>query len=394
MNLLFFYSSEINAHKGGVQRVTHDLCIYFTSLGHRVIYLSATKPVSNENSNQYFLPNSKHLQSKENIDFYNSLVKNNHIHIIINQSGIDPNLSRFCIKIKSDFDVKVISVIHNSLLGNVLNYTSSHALQIRRIPIPFLKNFLQTKLISKILFQAYILKYRKHYTFSYNEYDQIVLLSETFFPELKKFITNCNKNKITSIANPCTFEAPDSLPEKENELLFVGRINTSQKRVDLLLNIWGKIMDRFPDWRLSIVGDGVERKYLEKISNKMKLERIYFLGVQNPVSFYNRAKILCMTSAYEGFPLVLAEAQRFGTVPIAFESFASIKDVITDNENGLLIKPFDIENYISRLSGLMNDQERMNSMAQNCQKSTLKYSIESIGEKWINLFKSLTRENE
>lgn len=393
MNFLFFYSSEINPQKGGVQRVTHDLCKYFTSLGHHVIYLSFSAPEINsyENSNQYFLPNTEYLQSKENIDFYNSLVKKNNIHIIINQSGIDPNLTRFCVKIKKNFDVKVISVIHNSLLGNVLNYTSSHSSQINRIPIPFLKNYLQSKLISKILLKAYIFKYKKHYTFSYNEYDQIVLLSESFYPELKNFTPNCNKNKITSIANPCTLEAPDSLPEKENELLFVGRVNTSQKRVDLLLEIWENLMRKFPDWRLSIVGDGVEREQLEKCSKKKKLERIYFYGLQNPVPFYCRAKILCMTSAYEGFPLVLVEAQMFGTVPIAFESFASVKDIIIDNENGLLIKSFDTENYISRLSELMINPQRMILMAQNCQKSVVKYSNESIGEKWMNLFKSLTQ---
>ena len=395
MNLLFIYTSEINSQKGGVQRVTSDLSEFFISLGHRVIYLSTRKSETNLQKcpHQYFLPNTKHLHNKENIEFYRNLVKDNGINIIINQDGIGPKLTKFCIQIKKYVDVKIISVIHNSLLGNVLNYTSSHSTQIKRIPIPFLINLLHTKLISKILLQAYIIKYRQHYTYTCKEYDKVVLLSESFYPELKTFVPNCDFNKITSIINPCTLKVDKSPNPKINELLYVGRINTRQKRVDLLLDIWSKIFKKFPDWQLSILGDGDERVKLENNSKKMGLKRIKFYGLQDPVLFYERARILCMTSAYEGLPLVLAEAQKFGTIPIAFNSFASIQDVITDGENGLLIEPFNIEKYVARLSELLVNKEKMNFMTQNCRNSGKKFSIESIGEKWTNLFNILIRKD-
>ena len=56
----------------------------------------------------------------------------------------------------------------------------------------------------------------------------------------------------------------DSYPTiKKNELLFVGRVNITQKRVDILLEIWHKIFLNFPDWELNIVGDGEDLNYLK-----------------------------------------------------------------------------------------------------------------------------------
>lgn len=396
MNLLFIYASQILPHKGGVQRVTHDLCAYFKALGHNVYFLSSCKPETSAqtNSSQYYLTNNENIFSQENIKFYVDFVRDNRISIIINQGGTDPKLSRFCILIKKYIEVKVISVIHNSLLGNVLNYTSSHSRQIKRTHIPFLINLLQTELISKILLRAYIVKYKRHYTHTCNEYDKVVLLSSTFYSELIIFVPKCDSTKITSIANPCTLKPTGSTINKQNEILFVGRLNTTQKRVDLLLEIWSKLYKNFPDWNLSILGEGEERLKLENDSINLGLKRIKFYGIQNPIPFYERAKILCMTSSYEGLPLVLAEAQSFGTIPVAFKSFASVQDVINDGKNGLLIEPFKIEKYVARISELMGNNVEINLMADNCRKSANNFAIESVGKTWIDLFNLLLQKND
>ena len=104
------------------------------------------------------------------------------------------------------------------------------------------------------------------------------------------------------------------------------------------------------------------------MSKDLGLKKVHFYGNKNPIEYYKRAKILCMTSAYEGFPLVLAEAQTFGTIPIAFNSFASITDIIKDGDNGLLIEPFNISKYASILSELMENEEKIYSISRECQK--------------------------
>lgn len=391
MNILFVYTSEITPEDGGVQRVTSFLGSYFEQQNNDVYYLSfkKSKTPSKVNSKQHFLPVENDLYNKKNISFYFDFVKINKIDIIINQAALGGNMTRFCAYAKSTSKVKIISVIHNSLLGNILNYTSSHSKQLKKIPLPFLMDLLETKFLKNVLNFLYVIKYKRAYKFTCENSDKVVLLSEGFYEELRNFVPNYDSNKVCAIPNPCTLNVTNSIPKKINEILYVGRINTSQKKVDLLLKIWEGIYKQHQNWNLSIVGDGDERLDLEKQVCKLGLERIKFCGLQNPIPFYGQSKILCMTSAYEGFPLVLAEAQVFGTIPIAFDSFASVRDIITNEENGFLIEPFSLQKYIDRLSELMNNEEKMKEMALNCQKSVEKFSIEAVGEVWIELFHKL-----
>jgi len=393
MNILFVYTSEIIPEDGGVQRVTSFLGDYFEKKNNTVYYLSLNRNIDllESNSKQHFLPFKDDLYNKENISFYTDFVNKNKIEIIINQASLGGNMTRFCAYAKSTSNAKVISVIHNSLLGNVLNYTSSHSKQIKKISIPFLVNILEHKFSKAILKFLYVLKYKRAYIYTIENSDKVVLLSKGFFKELKSFVPNFVSDKICAIPNPYTLVAPISIPEKINEILYVGRINTSQKKVDLLLKIWEEIYKKHPDWSLSIVGDGEERYDLEKQATKLGLERIKFYGLQNPIPFYSRAKILMMTSAYEGFPLVLAEAQIFGTIPFAFDSFASVRDIITNEENGFLIEPFNVQQYVKCISELMKNEEKMKIMALNCQKTADKFSIEEVGEVWIELFHKLLK---
>lgn len=391
MNILFIYTSEIIPENGGVQRVTFVLKNYFEKQNIKVFCLSLNKDLKQKNHDvdQYFLPHETDLYHEENISFFINFIKQQQIDIVINQAALGGTLSKFCAFAKRVPNVKVISVIHNSLLGNVVNFTNSHAKQLNKIPIPFLIKILDTKLLKVIMKFVYILKYKRAYTFTCDNSDKVVLLSKEYYDELRSFVPCFDANKICAIPNPCTIISPITIPEKINEIVYVGRINTSQKKVDLLLNIWQKIYMKYPNWNLSIVGDGEERFDLEKQAKKLGLERIKFCGLQNPIPFYGRAKILCMTSAYEGFPLVLAEAQVFGTIPIAFDSFASIKDIIHEGQNGFLIEPFNIDKYSKCLCDLINNEEMIYDMNLNCQKSARDFSIEMIGEKWLELFNLL-----
>ncbi|RGN76255.1 glycosyltransferase [Segatella copri] len=75
-----------------------------------------------------------------------------------------------------------------------------------------------------------------------------------------------------------------------------------------------------------------------------------FEGFQSPIEYYKRASIICMTSSFEGFPMVLVEAMQFGCVPIAFDSFEAIRDVIIPEKTGELVKPFKIKDFVNKLS--------------------------------------------
>ena len=97
-----------------------------------------------------------------------------------------------------------------------------------------------------------------------------------------------------------------------------------------------------------------------------------------------------MTSIWEGFPLTLVEAQHYGCVPLAYDSYAAVSDIIKNGYNGFIIPLHNIGEYIKRLSTLMNDGmllSRMSQCAWESSKTIL--NKESILDKWERLFKEL-----
>ena len=118
------------------------------------------------------------------------------------------------------------------------------------------------------------------------------------------------------------------------------------------------------------------------------LERVRFEGFQNPEPYYRDASIFCMTSAYEGLPMVLIEAASFGCVPVAFESFAAVRDIISAGENGCLVPAFDLDAYAETLARLMSDDALRERLAQIPEK----FSPEKIGAQWEALFREIATQ--
>lgn len=219
--------------------------------------------------------------------------------------------------------------------------------------------------------------------------EKFVLLSEKFisaFPPAKKF-----PRKVCAIPNPASFApAENPLAEKKRELLFVGRLENGQKRVDLLLRIWARLEKRFPEWSLRVVGDGPDAPKIRAFAGTLGLERVSFEGFCAPAPYYRDAAIFCMTSAFEGFGMVLVEAAAFGCVPVAFDSYAAVRDIIDDGENGVLVSAFDLDAYTETLAQLMRDdalRERLGSAARDCVSD---FSADKIAARWEALFAEIS----
>jgi len=224
-----------------------------------------------------------------------------------------------------------------------------------------------------------------------------VLLSDKFKYELfilDPFLSKYNE-KIVAINNP--FSKPDiniNTLKKENIILFVGRLNIMQKRIDLLLEIWLKLNKKLSDWQFWVVGDGPERLFMENFCKDNDMINVKFFGKRKPDEFYKRAKILHFTSAYEGFGNVLVEAQSYGCVPILFNSYSSAEDIVTHNENGILITPFDIDEFVDKTLELISNPLKLEEMKFNAFNSIDKFSYDKTYKKWEILLDNITYDRE
>lgn len=96
-----------------------------------------------------------------------------------------------------------------------------------------------------------------------------------------------------------------------------------------------------------------------------------------------------MTSGYEGWVLTLNEAKQNGLVPIAFDSFASLKEIITDEEDGFTIENNNILVFAEKLIQIMSDDSLRKGMVVKAIANKTKFVPSNIADKWVQLFESL-----
>lgn len=144
---------------------------------------------------------------------------------------------------------------------------------------------------------------------------------------------------------------------QQNRILNVGRLYP-QKRHDIFLATIHRVVEKSPNTRGIIVGDGPLRNDLEVLCNELSLrDRIHFAGHQSEVSsFYADADTFLMTSDYEGTPNVVLEAMSSG-LPVVATRAGGTSDVIQHGVTGFLCDVGDIEGLTHYITLLANDPE-------------------------------------
>lgn len=387
MNILFTSSTPFHPLRGGVGRVTDTLCKAFLSKGHKVFYLHH-KWSDNDNKNYHYpvptdvLPNQdKDIQLSH--AFYIDYLKQRQIDIVICQDALfDLTFHR-----TEDLPVKVISVIHNNpLLDYNVLWNQFVTLRNDKI-VEKLKRIARCCIYLKAkkkMWKRTVLHFNELYQLS----DKILLLSPQYLPSLRKMDEKF-LSKTEYIYNPNTYPLQLNLPKnKKKEIIFVGRC-FYVKRIDRLLKIWNSLWKKHPEWKFTIVGDGPEKEHLDRLAHKMKLENIEFVGFQDPQTYYKRASIICMTSNFEGFPMTLVEAMQFGCVPIAFDSFEAVNDIILPKKTGELAKSFDLKKFENKLTKLLDDENYRSVLSKNAFEHVKQFDISNIVEEWERIFKAL-----
>ena len=382
MNILFFYTEGINPQRGGVQRVTNSLADYFCEQGNLVYFLGQHKDYSLVDDRQLYLPNEEKLMAFENKLFFKECLVRKKIEVVINQGAFLSESAEFSYLAK-ECNVKIISVVHNSLISTVVNLKDIYRTTAKRLHLECLLPLFDLNISKMILLNIFKFKKKKHYTKLIDNSDVLVLLSDSFKGELTLLTDRVELNNVIVIANPT--KIVEYTCDKKKEILYVGRINTTQKRVDVLIDIWNRICRNFPDWKLIIVGEGDELDILKRQAKQLGIDNISFTGGQNPIPYYERASIFCLTSSFEGLPMTLIESLNYGVVPIIFNSFAAASDVVEDYWNGRLINSFSIDDYVSALITMMTSPDKMAKWRKHALESAKKYDINLIGSQWLSV---------
>ncbi len=395
MNILFVCRLPFTPFSGGIERFSLEIGKQFESDGNKVYYLSQSRELQNALGNpfvikQYFLPDTEDISGKENVNYALSLVEMYNIDILFNQQGDSLPFTQLCYAVKCSSSTKLVSILHFSPLHILANNRASIS-DILSSGLSF-KNKLLFAFKNVCIAKQFILcrKTRilqKSFRQSYDMSDAFVLLSDYFKKDFIRIADIENSDKLFAIPNPLTtVNSTEVSSAKGNILLFVGRLTFEQKRPDWVIKIWKKLYKDFPDWTFIVLGDGYYRSSLEELIKKEALERIELVGYKNPMDYYKKAKIFCMTSNTEGWPLVIQEAAHNRIPSLAFDSYSSVHQVILDGETGYIIPLFSVGEYVEKLRFLMSNDQQLKKLSENAYQYSLTFTIDKITRKWYDLF--------
>jgi glycosyltransferase involved in cell wall biosynthesis len=169
----------------------------------------------------------------------------------------------------------------------------------------------------------------------------------------------------------------------------VGRID-SQKGYQYLSAIWALVSQRYPDWRLDLYGEGVDRAENQNLIPKG--DHVFAHPQTSDImDRYKESSILVLTSVYEPFGLVMAEAMSCGVPVVAFDCPYGPSEIITDGENGFLVDCFDVEAFAGKVCQLIVDEEQRRRMGRNAISSVQRFSKDKIIRQWQHLFENVVR---
>lgn len=142
-----------------------------------------------------------------------------------------------------------------------------------------------------------------------------------------------------------------------------------------------------PDLIFIIIGEGDERKKLESLIKQHNLtDNFSLLGnVKAAYKYLKAFDIFVLPSVKEGWPYTILEAQKAG-LPIIATKVGGVPEIITDNENGLLVPPADPAGLQKAIQKLLTDDELTTKLQQNSIISSNKFSLKRTLAKTLKLY--------
>lgn len=356
------------ANKGGTERMATSLANALNERGYKVSLISVQpfdKPFFEVDTRiktfQLFSEDTdkrKGVVSKvkvypEIISSLNKVVKENKIDVIID---VDVDLSFFTLTLKLwNSKIKVISWEHFHYKEN---------LGLRR--------------------RGWARQLAKKYA------DAIVVLTEQ--DKLAYEEDGKTNTQISVISNFLDYVPQQQAELKAKKVLAIGNL-IPVKGFDMLIKSWAGVKKRdcSDGWILQIVGDGTEKNNLIQQAEELRVsDSVKFIAPTTEIwNYYLNSSIFVLSSRYEGFGLVLLEAESAGLPSVVFDCPMGPREIVIDGEDSFLIPANDEAEMTKKICLLMQNDSLRKVMGAKAKENAKRFAKESIVDEWVNLIKSL-----
>lgn len=368
MKILF---NCLNLKKGGAERVISILANEFINNNEVTILTLMNMKDSYELS-----PNIKRIRVDKN-DSYSL----NPLKKVLKKLSI-ARLVKFKKEIINEHPDVIISFLPEPSLR--LMFVRKFSKKLQKIPV-----IISIRNDPNIEYKSLIIKHLMKYL--YKSVDGMVFQTtdaKAYFDD----IINFKNTEI--IANPINDEFLNGLNQKVikyNRIVTVGRLEP-QKNHKLLIDVFARVIKKYPDYTLEIYGEGSLRDELSKLINN--------LGVQNNVKLCGQvddvkekllsSKIFVLSSDYEGMPNALMEAMALGLPCISTNCpCGGPKELIDNGKSGLLIPVNDKDALYKSIIDLINDEKLLENISKNAINIRKNNNAKVIVNKWKTFIKKV-----
>jgi glycosyltransferase involved in cell wall biosynthesis len=217
--------------------------------------------------------------------------------------------------------------------------------------------------------------------------DLIILKAQGMKEDMQQLFNFQNRQVI--INNPYNIKLIKNLSKEKVNFQFdinkkyiisVGRLIKSKRNHEII----EVLCSLSKDIELIFLGDGEQKDFLQNLAKSFNIEnRVHFLGqVKNPYKYIARSDIFVSCSESEGFPNVLVESMICGTVVVSSDCVSGPREILGDNDYGLLFNIGDTDGLLKHINFLLNNIEAKKKYIRKAKKRAEDFSVENILQKY------------
>lgn len=179
--------------------------------------------------------------------------------------------------------------------------------------------------------------------------------------------------------------------EREKRIVSVGRLDAN-KNHEMMIRAFAVLAEKYPEYTLTVYGEGELREALQKLIVSLHLEnRVFLPGVIPDVADkIEKAALFLLTSYSEGVSNALIEAMALGLPVIATDvPSGGTQELIRHGENGWIIPAGDEKALEKAVDALLSDSGLAEKLGKEAHKIQERLAPERVNEQWREYFERI-----
>ena len=227
-----------------------------------------------------------------------------------------------------------------------------------------------------------------------NAVKEFLIKSKITRPDKIRVIYNGISSKPNKYIDTDTIDIITQYGLKKRDVIIgtIGSLNI-QKDTVTLIKAMPRVFKKIPTAKLVLVGSGPLKYMLQKIVKKLKIsDKVIFTGtVKDISSILQLLTVFILPSRSEAFGISILEAMR-ANVPVIATRVGGIPEVITNNQNGILIDPGNHKVLASTIIRLLHNNKLQHKLIKNGIETVKKFSITKMVNETSQLYRTILRK--